>query len=212
MAAIGDTAMWMKKGVATAAEKAWAAGRYQIIDYAYTYKTDDATKVPSSYSALLGVQMNKFQDSLRANMNETRSFRDAFVFRLSEMYLIAAEGYWRAGDQTNAVKYMNGLRETRAYPGKEADMRITAADLTLDFFLDENGREFIGEVHRWFDLKRTKKLVEYVNRYNADAKTNNSDGNGLGRVQEHHYLRPIPQIQVDAVLDKEAFPQNLGYD
>lgn len=197
-----DTAMWMKKGVATPAEIAWADKRYQLFDYTKVYRTDDATKVGTNYDALRGIQMNKFQDSLRSSTDETRSFRDAFVFRIAEMYLIAAEGYWRAGDAANAVKYMNLLRETRAIPGKESEMRIAAGNLTLDFFLDENGREFIGEVHRWFDLKRTKKLVEYNNKWNADAE---------GRVQEFHMLRPIPQSMLDAVRNKDEFTQNPGY-
>lgn len=199
--------MWMKKGVATAAEKAWAKDRYQIFDYIAVYGTDDATAVGTGYDALRGVQMNKFEDATRATTDIQNSYRDAFVFRIAEMYLIAAEGYWRAGDMGNALKYMNLLRETRAIPGKESEMTIAAADLTLDFFLDENAREFIGEIHRWFDLKRTKKLVEYNNRWNPDAKNN-----GSGGVQEYHLLRPIPQQMLDAARNKDEFKQNPGYE
>lgn len=212
MKAVGDTAMWMKKGVATAAERAWANKRYQIFDYMDVYRTSDATKVPYSYNALQGVQLNKFQDSTRASVNEVRSARDGFVFRIAELYLIASEAYWRANDPTNAVKYMNLLREKRAIAGHEEDMKISSSDLTLDFYLDENAREFIGELHRWFDLKRTKKLAEYVNKYNPDAKADNAAGTGTGRVTDTHYLRPIPQTQLDAVTNPEEFTQNPGYN
>ncbi len=212
MSAVGDTAMWMKKGVATAAERAWAANRYQIFDYMDVYRTTDPARVPDSYNALQGVQLNKFQDSTRASANEVRSWRDAFVFRIAEMYLIASEGYWRDGQSDLAVKYMNDLRTKRAIPGHADEMKIAASDLTLDFYLDENAREFIGELHRWFDLKRTKKLKEYVNRYCPDAKEDNGSGNGVGRVQDFHYVRPIPQVQLDAVTNPEEFTQNPGYN
>jgi hypothetical protein len=81
-------------------------------------------------------------------------------------------------------------------------MEITAEQLTLDFILDERSRELLGEMHRWFDLKRTGKLVERVKLHNIDAATN---------IQEFHNLRPIPQDQLDRVTNKEEFKQNEGY-
>ena len=81
-------------------------------------------------------------------------------------------------------------------------MKINESELTIDFILDERARELCGEQIRWFDLKRTKKLVEYVKLHNMDAKDN---------IQEYHMLRPIPQNQLDAVTNKDEFTQNPGY-
>ena len=67
---------------------------------------------------------------------------------------------------------MNEFLMKRAIPSKENDMRITESELTIDFILDERARELCGEQIRWFDLKRTKKLVEYVKLHNMDAKDN----------------------------------------
>lgn len=75
--------------------------------------------------------------------------------------------------------------------------------LTLDFILDERARELGGEQQRWFDLKRTNKLLERVKAYNPDAKAN---------IKEHHLLRPVPQTQLDAIINKEDFKQNAGYN
>ena len=81
-------------------------------------------------------------------------------------------------------------------------MEISQDELTLDFILDERARELGGEQQRWYDLKRTGKLLELVQKYNPDAKAN---------IKDYHILRPIPQTQLDAVINKEEFKQNTGY-
>ena len=95
------------------------------------------------------------------------------------------------------------LRLKRAIPGKEEQMRISAADLNIDFILEERARELAGEQIRWYDLKRTGKLVDYVQKYNPDGKDN---------IREHHKVRPIPQVQLDAITNKAEFTQNQGYN
>ena len=86
--------------------------------------------------------------------------------------------------------------------GHKAEMEISQDELTLDFILDERARELGGEQQRWYDLKRTGKLLELVQKYNPDAKAN---------IKDYHILRPIPQTQLDAVINKEEFKQNTGY-
>ena len=81
-------------------------------------------------------------------------------------------------------------------------MQILPAQVTLDFILDERARELAGEQLRWFDLKRTNKLVERVKALNPD---------GAQFIQSYHVLRPIPQTQIDAVNNKDEFKQNPGY-
>lgn len=148
------------------------------------------------------VEMHKHADHTRAEAMERASKRDAFVLRLSEMYLIAAEAEMMNNNISTAVQWMNDLRVQRAKPGHEEEMKITAADMNIDFILDERARELVGEQLRWFDLKRTGKLVEYVRKWNTDAKDN---------IQDYHVLRPIPQVQLDAITNKGDFLQNEGY-
>ena len=81
-------------------------------------------------------------------------------------------------------------------------MKVTPAQVTLDFILDERAREFAGEQIRWFDLKRTGKLVERVKAHNPDIAT---------YIQDYHRVRPIPQAQLDAITNKDEFTQNEGY-
>lgn len=193
-----DTAIYLVKGIATAAQRARADKRYQLLDLKDMFGTANTS---ASINRLRYFTLSKFDDPTRATMNEDRSTRDAFVFRIAEMYLIAAEAL-KATNPTEAVSYMNTLRKKRAIPGKEDQMVITESQLTIDFILDERARELGGEQLRWFDLKRTGKLVERVQAANPDAAAN---------IKSWHMVRPIPRQQLDAVTNKDVFTQNEGY-
>ena len=75
------------------------------------------------------------------------------VFRLADAYLIYAEAHLRGGggDPAQALAYVNALRQ-RAYGSTAGD--IAAPELTLQFILDERGRELLFEAHRRTDLIR----------------------------------------------------------
>lgn len=75
------------------------------------------------------------------------------MFRLADAYLMYAEAHLRGGggDAGTALGYVNAIRQ-RAYGDTSGD--ITAGELTLDFVLDERGRELIWEGHRRNDLIR----------------------------------------------------------
>ncbi|WP_291528298.1 RagB/SusD family nutrient uptake outer membrane protein [Bacteroides sp. UBA939] len=192
---IGDTAFVTTKYAVT--DEYRAGKRYQIFDRNDIFMPDGKMKNRDVYVATY-----KFQDNTRATGWEYESARDFWVFRLAEMYFIVAEASMKAGNTSEALSYMNTLREQRAIPGHEADMRITAGQLNIDFILDERARELAGEQHRWMDLKRTGKLLERVRACNPDAAAN---------IKEHHLLRPIPQSELDALVNKEEFGQNPGY-
>jgi hypothetical protein len=57
--------------------------------------------------------------STRSARDVINSKRDAFVFRLSEMYLIAAEASMKLGDNAKAANYVNVVRSRAALPGKQ---------------------------------------------------------------------------------------------
>jgi hypothetical protein len=143
----------------------------------------------------------KIDDNLRPSLNEQEGLRDFIVFRLGETYLIAAEAMLgRDGNAANAVGYINTIRRRAAYDGMEAAMEVTAAEVDLDFILDEWSRECFGEQSRWLDLKRTGKLLERVRLYNPDAAPN---------IDDHHLLRPITANQI--IRCTNTYQQNPGY-
>jgi len=144
--------------------------------------------------------IKKFSDP-DAPFNTTASRRDIFLARLAETYLIRAEAYIKLGTkQTEAKNDINVVR-TRA-----GAANITEASATIDYILDERAREFAGEYNRWYDLKRTGKLVQYVSTYNPDVP---SESNMKGNDGKYKILRPIPQ---DAIgLNSAIITQNPGY-
>lgn len=154
---------------------------------------------PSKYAQRLFPSLKKHQDPSRPTVQETAGTRDVMAARLAETYLIVAEALIRDGKPAEAVPFVNAVRRRAALPGHQAEMEVTAAQMTLDFLLDERGRELAGEGHRWFDLVRTGKLLERVKKYSPDGKD----------LQPFHVLRPIPQTAIDRTTSE--FPQNPGY-
>ena len=157
------------------------------------------------------------------------SVRPFIVHRFAETYLIAAEALLKLNNVGSAADMINVVR-TRAAASASNVAAMTANTLTdlttngIDYILDERARELAGEQMRWFDLVRTGKLIERVNKYNnkpASPGTINADGSITGTAQTipnpaaHNILRPIPQIQLDGAVDPTStdgkYPQNPNY-
>lgn len=125
------------------------------------------------------------------------------MFRLADVYLMYAEAVLRGGqggDLATALSYVNSIRE-RAYGDNSGD--ITAAELTLDFIIDERGRELYWEGHRRTDLIR-------FGRFTSDAylwpwKGGVKEGRG---VEPWRVLYPITSFDLTA---NPGLEQNEGY-
>lgn len=166
---------------------------------------------PSLWNNTYFPAVKKFMDPSRgANFNDPSS-RPVVIYRFSDVYLTGAEAAFKAGQLANAKDLLNVVRRRAAFrPSNTADqnaaaaaaMDITEADVTLDFILDERTREFYGEWQRWHDLVRTRSLVRRVQQWNPEAAPN---------IKDFHMLRPIPQAQIDRVVQGPKFPQNPGY-
>jgi hypothetical protein len=167
---------------------------------------------PSLWTNAYFPAVKKFDDPSRApaNFNDP-STRPVVLFRFSDVYLIAAEAYFKDGKTTEAANMLNVIRQRAAYrktntPAQNAAavaaVTITSAQVTLDFILDERTREFYGEWQRWWDLVRTQSLVRRVQAWNPEASP---------YIKDFHALRPIPQEEIDLVTQGPKFPQNDGY-
>lgn len=192
----GDTAHWMPKGTVT--NEFRDSRKYEIFDRANVYNANGTPRNTSNF-----ISLKKFLDPTRPSVAEQQSARDAVIFRLADIILTAAEAKLRMNDPAAAATLINEVRRRAVITGQPANsLDITPANATIDFLLDERARELAGEQWRWFDLKRTGKLVERVTQYNPQAAPN---------IKTFHTIRPIPQTQIDAVVNKTEFTQNPGY-
>ncbi|WP_300699584.1 RagB/SusD family nutrient uptake outer membrane protein [Bacteroides sp.] len=163
------------------------------------------------------------------NAASTRPFN---IAKFSELYLLAAE----AAVEGATVKAGKSARELinvlRARAGKwtfsnamnkevvadnsAAMTAATPATIDINYILDERSREFYGEGYRWFDLVRTQKWNEYADTYIicGSAKGDHTPKTYTRTIEKYHYLRPIPQGQLDGMEmsaeEKKAY-QNPGY-
>ncbi len=162
------------------------------------------------------------------NAGSTRPYN---IAKFSELYLVAAEAAVE-GAATQAGKSTRDLVNVlRARAGrwtysnaeyKEVDRDFSAemtaatpATIDINYILDERSREFYGEGYRWFDLVRTQKWNEYADSYVICGGKGDHNPQTYSRtIEAFHYLRPIPQGQLDGMEmteeEKDAY-QNPGY-
>ena len=164
------------------------------------------------------------------NAGSTRPFN---IAKFSELYFIAAEAAVKgatakagksARDLVNVIRGRAGVWrwDNNGNTAKEANRRAemlaaTPAQITLNFILAERSREYYGEGYRWYDLVRTQTWSDIAKTYRI-AGSNVGDHTAATftrTIQPFHYLRPIPQGQLDAMdmsaAEKAAY-QNPGYN
>lgn len=194
---VGDTALFIP---GPQRDELWTKER--IARTRYTVYTKEEHYCFSCVTHLrIFPSLNKWIDDTRPDRQKTQGQRDYVLMRLGEAYLLRAEARLLGGNTQGAADDINVIRRRGAWPGQEAANEITAADVDIDFILDERARELLGEGHRWMDLTRTNKLVERVRLYNPVGGAN---------IQDYHVVRPIPQDQIDRTLG--GYSQNPGYN
>ncbi|HBE41784.1 MAG TPA: RagB/SusD family nutrient uptake outer membrane protein [Bacteroidales bacterium] len=136
---------------------------------------------------------NTEKETLRPTAGST--YRDNYMFRLAETYLLRAEAYLGKGNLINAANDVNVVRSrSKAKP-------VDPGDVTIDYILDERARELVYEEPRRITLHRTGKLVERVRKYNELNKD---------EIQDYHKLWPIPYSFIEANKDARI-EQNPNY-
>lgn len=109
------------------------------------------------------------------------------VSRVSELYLIAAEGYGR----TQGLPFLNAVRTKRGLPALTAS-DVASDEAYLTEVLEERRRELFSEGFLFQDLVRTDRAIQLPNISSKDK-----------------YLLPIPGAQVS--LSGGVLEQNPSY-
>lgn len=145
----------------------------------------------------------KFLDT-EVEPTDRNHFKNIMIYRMAETYLIGAEAHLMLNNPGKALEYVNAVRN-----------RANAASLSsvdLEAILDERARELAFEGQRWFTLKRTGKLFEYLidHMNNDNMNTSYPEGNPKDILREYMENWPIPPQQLD--LLGPGYPQNDGYN
>ncbi len=161
------------------------------------------------------------------NAASTRPFN---IAKFSELYFVAAEAAVKgattqagksARELINVIRARAGVwrwdnnGNTSRVEDNSAEMVAATPDvIDINYILAERSREYYGEGYRWYDLIRTQKWEELASTYEIA-------GNEYGdhtpvtvqrNIQPHHYLRPVPQVQLDAMEGDIANYQNPEYN
>ena len=143
--------------------------------------------------------INKNSDGSAAQRNDIPDI-DFPMFRLTDAYLMYAEATLRGaagGNVATALGYVNQIRD-------RADAApINTAQLTLDFILDERGRELFWECKRRTDLIRFGKFT-------GGSKIWQWKGGSVNGTSTESFrdLMPIPARNIQA---NPTLKQNPGY-
>jgi hypothetical protein len=127
----------------------------------------------------------KWDSAYESFVDDGSQYNDLIYLRLAETYLLKAEAQLALNDKDGAAATLNMIRvRSKASP-------ITAAQVNIDFILDERSRELLTEEQRRITLLRTGKWLERVRKYNL---------NGGQTARDIDVLFAIPQDVIDANL------------
>ena len=124
------------------------------------------------------------------------------ITRYADALLMYAEALLATGQKDAAAGYVN---QVRARVNMDP---ITGADLNIDRILHERRMELAFEGHRYFDLVRTGKAIEYISR---DLMSNIEYEKRVFRsepIPEYQLILPIP---VGEIEKDQTLTQNTGY-
>lgn len=182
-----------------------ATANYLVVDYKDVY--DDANKNVINERGAGENMFRYFYPSLNkhnssnyyvANANKKRNgnLNATFIIRMAEIYLIAAEADIYLNGGSNAMGYINKVRQ-------RAGATPLTGSASVRTVLDERGRELCGEYCRFYDLKRTGMFKD-----NSYLQATHPD---LARYFKPEYaLRPISTTFTNGIINGAEY-QNPGY-
>jgi len=145
------------------------------------------------------VPVNDFPDDVLINA-ANNTFRDRYVIRLAETYLLRAEAYLLSGNTALAAQDINQLRKRASSP------LVNAVDVTVDFILDERARELFAEEQRLLTILRTNTNIERIRKYNPMYNGTYA----TNKINSYQNLWPIPSSEIERNTEAKLV-QNPGY-
>lgn len=176
-----------------------------------TFPMDDLRRPWNVTTTYLGYELKWPYIPKLWNLHQINSPRgnhgdNYIIWRLADIYLMAAEAENELNGPSGAYQYINRIRE-RAY---EPDQPLSGLDQSSfrEALRNERAWELMGEDHRRIDLVRWGILVETI----QNTEYNPSFIEAVNNVKPFNTFFPIPIQEFDlnaALLDSD--PTNNGY-
>lgn len=189
-----------------------AMGYFMASDYWIARMSQDPTDIRWGIMDYDETSTTRFGSSLKYTGVDLKGDKTSIsavnikAIRLSEMYLLAAEAALSlpTPDATKAATYLNAIR-------KRAPALEPATDLTVsvDMIMDEKSREFFAEGHRFFDMIRLNKTIEFNDEFISPAVIITHRTKTIDRTF-YKVILPLSQTEMDA-NPPIAAQQNPGY-
>lgn len=183
-----------------------ATTKYLLVDYKDVYSDVSNNVVMTNSSGNENLfryfypSLNKHNSShyyvANAGKKRNGNLDATFIMRMAEVYLIAAEADLYLGNTSEALTYINKVRN-------RAGAKLLTGIPSVRDILDERGRELCGEYCRFYDLKRTGMLksASYLQETHPD----------LAKYYKPEYaLRPISTTFTSTIMNGDGY-QNPGY-
>jgi hypothetical protein len=150
-------------------------------------------------------RLTAFGEHLVTN-NANSTFRDMYMFRLAETYLLRAEAHLGTNNKVAAAADINVVRA-------RANAKLaTSAEVDIDYLLDERLRELYYEEPRMLTLCRMGKLADRNRKYNVSYTDITGTYETAGTsIQDYHNLWPIPFSEIERNTEA-VLEQNPGYN
>ena len=178
-------------------------------DFVKKFPLDDLRRASNITTEYLGYELNFAYIPKRWNLDQINSPRgnhadNKMIFRLADVYLMAAEAENELNGPTSAYQYINKVRE-RAFEPDQPLSGLSKEDFRLAMY-DERKWELAAEGERRMDLIRWGILLDVV------KTTEYRVYDPAPNIKPHHVLLPIPTeefILNPALLESD--PTNNGY-
>lgn len=178
-------------------------------DLVEKFPADDLRRPVNILNEYLGFQLKFAYMPKNWNLDQINSPRgnhdeNFIVFRLADVYLMAAEAENELNGPASAYQYVNAVRE-RAYDPDQPWAGMSQQEFRQAMY-DERKWELAGEGHRRLDLIRWGILLDVI------KSTSYRVYDPAANIQPHHVLLPIPveELELNPKL-LESDPTNNGY-
>lgn len=107
-----------------------------------------------------GARLAKYN---KANYSSSLDDSDIVLYRYAGMLLLLAEAENQLGNPERALEIINEIRTARQLPLVTTEEFGATVDDRETYILDERQLELLGEGERWWDLRRTGKVIPVMN-------------------------------------------------